>query len=613
MIDAGDDAANDAEIETIVIGDLLGAADILDIGFEDAVENVVGGQGILIGLIGAKLGGGRLDQSGFGDQFPAPIDEIGELVDHKFWNVGDDGEAASHIAIESAIADSHLRFIAGAEKQGAKFIGESHQEIAADARLKIFLGGILRERCEEGIEGGAVGIKDGTDGEEHELDAEVRGEEAGIADAALGGIGAGHGHGEDLAAAESVRGDAGDEGGIDAAAKAEDDFVEAAFTDVIAGAADEGAVGHFEFIGGLGMEIAGGGGGIEEDEIFLEAAGLCGDRAGGGNGDAGAIEDQGIIAAHLIDIDDGDAVAAGQSAEHIEAQATLIESVRRGGDIDEQASSLPRQLGDGVARIELLCPKVLIVPDIFADGDAQLSAVEGEQVLGMGGLEVAAFVEYIVGRQKHFALFEGHDAAGEQGGGIGDGLAGIVLCAADVAHNRRQGDVAGKEVEFAGIALDERRALDEILRRIAAEAELGKDGEIGATGFCLGGECQDARGIAGEITDGGIELCEGENHAGPEGRERRERDAGRAGCGEAESPHRIRCVIFDGLWQAGKGVSMMKRFGRGPLPGGARRAKILPQVRYNGTGVDAKSRAGRKRSRSVKKERPAAACAEMAG
>jgi len=56
------------------------------------------------------------------------------------------------------------------------------------------------------------------------------------------------------------------------------------------------------------------------------------------------------------------------------------------------------------------------------------------------------------------------------------------------------------------IAFGEGGALDEILRRVAADAEFGEDGEFGAAGFGFRGEFEDARGIAFEVSDGGVEL-----------------------------------------------------------------------------------------------------------
>jgi len=69
-------------------------------------------------------------------------------------------------------------------------------------------------------------------------------------------------------------------------------------------------------------------------------------------------------------------------------------------------------------------------------------------------------------------------------------------------------------VEGLVIALNESGALEKIEGKIAAHTELGEDGEIGATALGFRCEGQDARGVAIEIADRGIELGEGYDHAG---------------------------------------------------------------------------------------------------
>ena len=57
------------------------AAVVLDIGFEDGVENVVGREGILVFLVGAEFGGGGADDDCVGDDFASGgfVEMAGEL------------------------------------------------------------------------------------------------------------------------------------------------------------------------------------------------------------------------------------------------------------------------------------------------------------------------------------------------------------------------------------------------------------------------------------------------------------------------------------------------------------------------------------------------------
>ncbi len=60
MIDQQGNVAHEFQIVAETIGNFLGAAQVFDIGFQNAVENVVGRKDVFIFLVGAQLGGGRL-------------------------------------------------------------------------------------------------------------------------------------------------------------------------------------------------------------------------------------------------------------------------------------------------------------------------------------------------------------------------------------------------------------------------------------------------------------------------------------------------------------------------------------------------------------------------
>ena len=110
---------------------------------------------------------------------------LDELVDHGLGDVGNYGEAAGHVAVKSAVANRHFGFVSGAEDQRAEFIGERHQEIAADAGLDVFFGGVFRASCERSGERLAVTGEGIDDGQVEELDAEIFGKLLGIAETAF--------------------------------------------------------------------------------------------------------------------------------------------------------------------------------------------------------------------------------------------------------------------------------------------------------------------------------------------------------------------------------------------------------------------------------------------
>ena len=64
------------------------------------------------------------------------------------------------------------------------------------------------------------------------------------------------------------------------------------------------------------------------------------------------------------------------------------------------------------------------------------------------------------------------------------------------------------------ISLDEGGPLEKVLRKITANAEFGKYGQLGASLLGLRRKAQDASRISCKIADGGIELSESYFHAG---------------------------------------------------------------------------------------------------
>ncbi len=114
---------------------------------------------------------------------------------------------------------------------------------------------------------------------------------------------------------------------------------------------------------------------IDDDEIFAERRGRGDHVSRGIHREAGAIEYDLIVAAHLIDDDRGNVVPPHHGAEHLLAQLALAEVEGRGVDADDHLRALPHQLVDGVAAIEPVLPELLVVPGVFADGEGDVVAV----------------------------------------------------------------------------------------------------------------------------------------------------------------------------------------------------------------------------------------------
>ena len=50
----------------------------------------------------------------------------GQIEYHYLGEIGDNGESAAHVAVESAITDRKLALVSGCEQESAGFVGESH-------------------------------------------------------------------------------------------------------------------------------------------------------------------------------------------------------------------------------------------------------------------------------------------------------------------------------------------------------------------------------------------------------------------------------------------------------------------------------------------------------
>ncbi len=141
---------------------------------------------------------------------------------------------------------------------------------------------------------------------------------------------------------------------------------------------------------------------VDEKEVFFEVFGLGDELAVGVEGAGVTVEDEFVVGADLVDVDDGHVPAFGLVAEELVAVGIFAEDEGRCGDVEEDFSFrwLRRGARDGVEMIERALQELFIVPEVLADGDADGVIVDGRD-FGIGaGLEVAGFVEDIVGGEE---------------------------------------------------------------------------------------------------------------------------------------------------------------------------------------------------------------------
>jgi len=189
-----------------------------------------------------------------------------------------------------------------------------------------------------------------------------------------------------------------------------------------------------------------------------------------------------------------------------------------GAGVDENFRAGGVELGDGVLMVETARDHLFVVPEVFADGEADDLIVDAGEifVLAQGaGFEIAAFVENVVGRQEGFEMAAEDGAVAEKSDGIVEGAADGVLIRFGIADEGVEAvDLLGDGMDGGEIVGDELRLEEEVLGGIAGDGQFGKNAEGGAFGSGLRGKVEDATGVAGDVSDGGIDLGKGDAHGG---------------------------------------------------------------------------------------------------
>jgi hypothetical protein len=107
------------------------------------------------------------------------------------------------------------------------------------------------------------------------------------------------------------------------------------------------------------MRRPAGGCAVGHDDVFAESGRLGQQRTVGSEAEGRAVEDQAVVAAHLVGKKDGKPVPHSDGGEHLLANPALAMPEGRGGDVDEQRGLLAHQVFDGIDRIERLGQKFL--------------------------------------------------------------------------------------------------------------------------------------------------------------------------------------------------------------------------------------------------------------
>ena len=95
-----DDPVDGGGIESFGDDVVLGCV-VVHVAFQDGVQDIVGREGILVGLAGLELCGGGFGQDTLGDDDAAAsaVDESGQVVYECFRDIGQYSETAGHVTV----------------------------------------------------------------------------------------------------------------------------------------------------------------------------------------------------------------------------------------------------------------------------------------------------------------------------------------------------------------------------------------------------------------------------------------------------------------------------------------------------------------------------------
>ena len=189
-----------------------------------------------------------------------------------------------------------------------------------------------------------------------------------------------------------------------------------------------------------------------------------------------AIEDQFVLAAHLIEVDQRQTGLAATLRHQFTTDPGFLLIVGRGVDGEQQLG--PCRLG-GQRRARL--------PQVFADKQPQLMATEGHHAAIRARSEIALLVKYAVVGQ---VLLE---VAGDQLALLieGSGVIERRPFTPGMPHQNGAAALPGRDASQRSIDTDHQvAAQQQVFRRIAGQGELGAHQQVGALLLGLSGRSQ---------------------------------------------------------------------------------------------------------------------------
>jgi hypothetical protein len=129
------------------------------------------------------------------------------------------------------------------------------------------------------------------------------------------------------------------------------------------------------------------------------------------------------------------------------------------------------------------------------------------------GLEVAALVEDVVGREKRFEMSAGDFSVAQNGDGVVERSAdGFSFRSTYPTIASIPWTLLAMSFSGAQVVVDELLLEQQVFRGIADDRKLGEDDKLRAAGPGAVNEVQDLRAVATKVADGRVDLCERDAH-----------------------------------------------------------------------------------------------------
>lgn len=212
-----------------------------------------------------------------------------------------------------------------------------------------------------------------------------------------------------------------------------------------------------------------------------------------------AIEDEVVLAAHLVHVDHRRMHFGGAPAGQVEPGLGLAFLVRRPVDRQQHVDVLRGELGDRAA----------VLPDVLADCQPHAHTVDRKHDVPLTGGENAEFVEHAVIGQEVLVVPGPHQAAVQHHESVARLAVGVV--GADGAHHHVQAshafafELCGQFVGFVPCGFTECGTQGQVFDRVAGQGHLREDDDVGALTRHAGG-CHDFGGVAVQVAHAGVDL-----------------------------------------------------------------------------------------------------------